>query len=139
MCMYIFGITHVPRLEDWPVMLVEPIGFILQGHGHVLFLAAAQSIAAGVLHAYSRILLIDYAPTSKEGVFAAWFSWMRMLGAFVGFAIGSSSVGSFNRSFGAAFVVAVIGIVALIFSNVSSYGREVAAGHEHKRGDVPVI
>ncbi|KAL0364547.1 UNVERIFIED_CONTAM: Primary amine oxidase [Sesamum angustifolium] len=27
---YVFGITHVPRLEDWPVMPVEHIGFVLQ-------------------------------------------------------------------------------------------------------------
>ena len=26
---YIFGLTHVPRLEDWPVMPVEHIGFTL--------------------------------------------------------------------------------------------------------------
>ncbi|MCH94725.1 copper amine oxidase 1-like, partial [Trifolium medium] len=26
---YVFGITHVPRLEDWPVMPVEHIGFML--------------------------------------------------------------------------------------------------------------
>jgi len=26
---YVFGITHVPRLEDWPVMPVEHIGFTL--------------------------------------------------------------------------------------------------------------
>ncbi|PWA52621.1 major facilitator superfamily domain-containing protein [Artemisia annua] len=107
-------------------------------NSHVLFLAAAQSIASGVLHAYSRILLMDCAPTGKEGVFAAWFSWVRMFGAFVGFAIGSSGVGSINRSFGAAFVAAVIGIVALIFSNVSSYSGAVAAGHVHKRGDVHI-
>nr|A0A1S4BDC4.1 RecName: Full=N-methylputrescine oxidase 1, peroxisomal; Short=NtMPO1; AltName: Full=Copper methylamine oxidase [Nicotiana tabacum] len=31
---YIFGITHVPRLEDWPVMPVEHIGFVLQPHGY---------------------------------------------------------------------------------------------------------
>ncbi|KAL0441056.1 UNVERIFIED_CONTAM: Primary amine oxidase [Sesamum radiatum] len=30
---YVFGITHVPRLEDWPVMPVEHIGFVLQPHG----------------------------------------------------------------------------------------------------------
>ena len=29
-CRYVFGITHVPRLEDWPVMPVERIGFLLQ-------------------------------------------------------------------------------------------------------------
>ncbi|XP_047309403.1 copper methylamine oxidase-like [Impatiens glandulifera] len=30
---YVFGISHVPRLEDWPVMPVERIGFTLQPHG----------------------------------------------------------------------------------------------------------
>nr|GLL36161.1 hypothetical protein DM860_011308 [Ipomoea trifida] len=30
---YVFGITHVPRLEDYPVMPVEHIGFVLQPHG----------------------------------------------------------------------------------------------------------
>ncbi|XP_027333045.1 uncharacterized protein LOC113847913 [Abrus precatorius] len=30
---YVFGITHVPRLEDWPVMPVERIGFMLVPHG----------------------------------------------------------------------------------------------------------
>ncbi|KAI3727978.1 hypothetical protein L6452_16602 [Arctium lappa] len=102
-------------------------------NSHVLFLAAAQSIASGVLHAYSRILLMDCAPSGNEGVFAAWFSWVRMLGAFVGFAVGSSGSGNINRSFGAAFAAAVVGIVGLVFSNVSSYGGAVAAGHVHKR------
>ncbi|XP_010678856.2 amine oxidase [copper-containing] zeta, peroxisomal isoform X1 [Beta vulgaris subsp. vulgaris] len=30
---YVFGLTHVPRLEDWPVMPVEHIGFMLMPHG----------------------------------------------------------------------------------------------------------
>ncbi|KAA8533199.1 hypothetical protein F0562_033268 [Nyssa sinensis] len=30
---YVFGVTHIPRLEDWPVMPVERIGFILMPHG----------------------------------------------------------------------------------------------------------
>ncbi|CAL0320014.1 unnamed protein product [Lupinus luteus] len=30
---YVFGVTHVPRLEDWPVMPVEHIGFMLVPHG----------------------------------------------------------------------------------------------------------
>ncbi|GLT29111.1 hypothetical protein SLA2020_039970 [Shorea laevis] len=30
---YVFGITHVPRLEDWPVMPAERIGFMLMPHG----------------------------------------------------------------------------------------------------------
>ncbi|KAJ7538366.1 hypothetical protein O6H91_11G045300 [Diphasiastrum complanatum] len=30
---YVFGVTHVPRLEDWPVMPVEHIGFSLVPDG----------------------------------------------------------------------------------------------------------
>ncbi|KVH87913.1 Copper amine oxidase [Cynara cardunculus var. scolymus] len=30
---YVFGITHAPRLGDWPIMPVERIGFMLQPHG----------------------------------------------------------------------------------------------------------
>ncbi|KQK00069.2 hypothetical protein BRADI_3g47537v3 [Brachypodium distachyon] len=30
---YVFGITHIPRLEDWPVMPVEHSGFMLMPHG----------------------------------------------------------------------------------------------------------
>ncbi|CAN6550804.1 unnamed protein product [Malus baccata var. baccata] len=30
---YVFGVTHIPRLEDWPVMPVERIGFTLMPHG----------------------------------------------------------------------------------------------------------
>ncbi|KAH9627216.1 hypothetical protein KSS87_020762 [Heliosperma pusillum] len=30
---YVFGVTHIPRLEDWPVMPVERLGFMLMPHG----------------------------------------------------------------------------------------------------------
>jgi primary-amine oxidase len=30
---YTFGATHFPRPEDWPVMPVEPMGFVLKPHG----------------------------------------------------------------------------------------------------------
>ncbi|KAL5214501.1 hypothetical protein ABZP36_003653 [Zizania latifolia] len=30
---YVFGLTHIPRMEDWPVMPVERIGFMLMPHG----------------------------------------------------------------------------------------------------------
>ncbi|XP_031480060.1 diamine oxidase [copper-containing] 1, peroxisomal isoform X1 [Nymphaea colorata] len=30
---YVFGITHIPRLEDWPVMPVDRLGFMLLPHG----------------------------------------------------------------------------------------------------------
>ena len=30
---YVFGVNHIPRLEDWPVMPVERIGFMLKPSG----------------------------------------------------------------------------------------------------------
>lgn len=35
---YVFGVTHIPRLEDWPVMPVERIGFMLMVFLLFLFL-----------------------------------------------------------------------------------------------------
>ena len=36
-CRYVFGLTHIPRLEDWPVMPVERIGFMLVVSAFELF------------------------------------------------------------------------------------------------------
>jgi primary-amine oxidase len=30
---YTFGVTHIPRVEDWPVMPATPVGFVLQPDG----------------------------------------------------------------------------------------------------------
>jgi primary-amine oxidase len=30
---YTFGVTHIPRVEDWPVMPVSPVGFVLRPDG----------------------------------------------------------------------------------------------------------
>ena len=30
---YVFGVNHIPRLEDWPVMPATPVGFTLQPDG----------------------------------------------------------------------------------------------------------
>ncbi|GFP79884.1 phenylethylamine oxidase [Phtheirospermum japonicum] len=52
---YVFGITHVPRLEDWPVMPVEHIGFVLQSTLHRLSLAAIDEKGWGKLEPNSYI------------------------------------------------------------------------------------
>jgi primary-amine oxidase len=31
--LYTFGQTHIPRLQDWPVMPVVPVGFTLRSDG----------------------------------------------------------------------------------------------------------
>ena len=30
---YTFGLTHIPRVEDWPVMPVSSVGFLLRPDG----------------------------------------------------------------------------------------------------------
>jgi hypothetical protein len=35
-CRYVFGVTLIPRLEDWPVMPVERIGFMLMVFNSIL-------------------------------------------------------------------------------------------------------
>ncbi|KAK3270869.1 D-amino acid oxidase, partial [Cymbomonas tetramitiformis] len=42
---YTFGVTHVPRLEDWPVMPVEYAGFVLQPAG---FFDRSPAVATAV-------------------------------------------------------------------------------------------
>jgi primary-amine oxidase len=50
-----FGVTHVPRLEDWPVMPAVPVGFTLQPDGFfdcnpALDLPAATAMKEGCCH-----------------------------------------------------------------------------------------
>lgn len=47
---YVFGVTHIPRLEDWPVMPVDRIGFML-----MVFHSHAFKISCFFLCAYIRI------------------------------------------------------------------------------------
>lgn len=54
-----FGITHIPRLEDWPVMPVDRIGFML-----MVFLSIFRCFGAfffiDMLVAYKVIFLPYY-------------------------------------------------------------------------------
>jgi len=44
-CRYVFGMTHIPRLEDWPVMPVERIGFLLMVlHSKIAYFLAILSV-----------------------------------------------------------------------------------------------
>ncbi|XP_031393230.1 uncharacterized protein LOC116204970 [Punica granatum] len=114
-------------------MVTAGVGFYFRkkswSKGHVLFLAAIQSIATGILYAFGRILVVDCAPRGKEGVFAAWFSWTRAVGTCAGFAIASAVPGSVSTSFGVAFCIGLIGAVMLVFGNVSDFGGALAAGN----------
>ncbi|XP_072967610.1 uncharacterized protein [Typha angustifolia] len=96
---------------------------------HVILMGLVQSTAAGLLHAFGRVLLLDCTPAGKEGAFAVWFATARAIGGCIGFAIGSASPGHVGPAFAVAFLASFVGLLVLIFGNVSNVGGVVAAGH----------
>lgn len=99
------------------------------GKQFVLFFAAIHSTSTGVLHAFGRVLLVDCSPAGEEGRFCIWFSWLKALGTFAGFAVAAGVPGKIGTCFGIAFWSAVLGIVLFIFGNISDFGGAVDAGH----------
>lgn len=95
---------------------------------HVLVLAAVQSMATGLLHAFGRVLLLDCSPAGKEGAFSLWFSWVRAIGTLTGFAVASVGHGNIDRSFEVAFWSTIVGVLVLTFGNISNLGGATAAG-----------
>lgn len=96
--------------------------------GHILVFGAIQSTGTGLLHAFGRVLVLGYAPYGKEGAFSVWYAWMRGVGLCLGFTVASVVPGRIKTSFGAAFCASLVGIVVLLFGNVSDVGS-VEAGH----------
>lgn len=56
------------------------------------------------------------------------------MGACAGFTVATSIPGNVGRAFGASFCVGVVGMVVLIFGNISSVRGAKAAGHVIKSG-----
>lgn len=110
------GIGFTYRFRDW------------RTH-EALILAAVQGTSSGVLHAFTRVLLMDSSPPGKEGAFSTWFMWIKVLGSLVGFAVASANPGNVAVSFGLGFCTAISAVVVLIFGNVSDFGGALAAGH----------
>ncbi|KAL3818307.1 hypothetical protein ACJIZ3_004212 [Penstemon smallii] len=108
-------------------------GFYYRSHiwskYHILLFAAIQGTATGLLHAFGRALWLDCSPAGKEGAFSVWFSWARAVGACAGFALATSVPGNVGKSFGVSFCAGIVGIIVLIFGNISSFGGAKAAGH----------
>ncbi|KAK6947339.1 hypothetical protein RJ641_000812 [Dillenia turbinata] len=119
--------------------LTSGTGFYYRGsiwkNQHVLFFAAIQSLATGVLHAFGRVLLLDCTPPGKDGAFSIWYSWVRAIGTCAGFALASAIPGNIQKTFGTVFCISIIGIVVLIFGNISNLGGAVAAGHVREEFD----
>ncbi|XP_010909418.1 uncharacterized protein [Elaeis guineensis] len=108
---------------------------------HMILVVLLQSTAVGVLHAFGRVLLLDCSPAGKEGAFSVWLAWVRAAGACAGFAVATAAPGNVGRKFGVAFVANFVGVVVLIFGNVSNLGGVVAAGHvrEDEREEGPLV
>lgn len=58
-----------------------------------------------------------------------WHSWVRAVGMCVGFVVASSAPGNVSMPFGIVFWVSVVGIVVLVFGNVSGLDGGLAAGN----------
>ncbi|XP_073301787.1 uncharacterized protein [Primulina huaijiensis] len=97
--------------------------------GSILVFAAIQGSSAGLLHAFGRVLWLDCSPVGKEGAFSVWFSWARALGACAGFALATVLPGNIGKTFGVSFCAGIIGMIIVIFGNISSFRGAKAAGH----------
>ncbi|KAK6263385.1 hypothetical protein QUC31_009201 [Theobroma cacao] len=103
---------------------------------HILIFAALQSTSTGVLHAFGRVLLMDCSPAGKEGAFAIWYSWVKMVGTCLGFAVASgAAAGNVGTSFGIAFCTAAVAILISIYGNISDVAGAVAAGLTAEEGE----
>jgi hypothetical protein len=114
-------------------LFVSGAGFYFKSHrwraAHIIVIALVQSTANGILYAFGRILLLDASPPGKEGAFSVWYAFVRVTGAMIGFAASSAGPGRAGGSFAAAFLGSFLGIIVLIFGNVSNIGALKAAGH----------
>ena len=54
-CRYVFGMTHIPRLEDWPVMPVERIGFML-----MVFYLSYQYFSLSMFFKFFKIFFVVF-------------------------------------------------------------------------------
>ncbi|KAG8486517.1 hypothetical protein CXB51_020008 [Gossypium anomalum] len=104
---------------------------------YILIFAALQSTSTGVMHAFARVLLMDCSPAGKEGAFATWFSWVKMAGTCLGFAVASgAAAGNVGTSFGIAFCTAAVAMVISIYGNISDVAGAVAAGLISEEGEM---
>ncbi|KAI4327997.1 hypothetical protein L6164_020397 [Bauhinia variegata] len=145
---FLFPVLSLPLLQPLQLLIkanavkMQILGFLLSiissGFGFyfhdnqwrwglLLIFSAIQSTSTGVLHAFGRVLVLDCAPSGKEGAFSIWFAWIRAVGLCAGFTVGSVVPGRIQTTFGAAFCSAIAGIFLLLFGNISDVGGAVDA------------
>ncbi|KAL1556894.1 hypothetical protein AAHA92_12454 [Salvia divinorum] len=105
------------------------------GESHLFFFAAVQGTSAGLMHAFGRALWLDCSPRGREGAFSVWYSWARVVGACAGFGLATAVPGDIGKAFGVAFCAGVVGMIVVIFGNISSLGGAEEAGHVVKSED----
>ncbi len=59
-----FGLTHFPRLEDWPVMPVDSCGFVMKPHG---FFDRNPTLDVPVVTVGSCLMPCDAGPSGGDG------------------------------------------------------------------------
>ncbi|XP_047975213.1 uncharacterized protein LOC125217733 [Salvia hispanica] len=99
------------------------------GESHLFFFAAVQGTSAGLMHAFGRVLWLDCSPRGREGAFSVWYSWARVVGACAGFGLATAMPGDIGKAFGVSFCTGVVGMIVVIFGNISSLGGAEEAGH----------
>ncbi|XP_057810101.1 uncharacterized protein LOC131024609 [Salvia miltiorrhiza] len=102
---------------------------------HLFFFAAVQGTSAGLLHAFGRVLWLDCSPRGREGEFSVWFSWARAVGACAGFGLATAIPGDIGKVFGVSFCTGVVGMIIVIFGNISSLRGAEEAGHVGKSNE----
>ncbi|GFP90704.1 hypothetical protein PHJA_001214500 [Phtheirospermum japonicum] len=96
---------------------------------NLLLFAAVQGTATGLLHVFGRVLCLDCLPAGKEGVFLVWFSWARERSDRVEDLQWQQACLEMLAEHGVSFCARIVGMVVLIFGNISSLRGAKATGH----------
>jgi hypothetical protein len=70
-CRYVFGLTHIPRLEDWPVMPVERIGFML--------MVSVDSVFWPLINTPSVSKILSADSSTKRSIYPLLLWWLLMM------------------------------------------------------------
>lgn len=62
-------------------------------------------------------------------MFSVWFSWARAVGACAGFGLATAMPGNIGKVFGVSFCSGIVGMMIVIFGNISSLRGAEEAGH----------
>ncbi|KAJ6810119.1 uncharacterized protein M6B38_157030 [Iris pallida] len=108
---------------------------------HIFLVTLMQSTSVGILHAFGRVMILDRSPIGKEAVLSTLFEWVKISGAFAGFAVVAVFPRNIKATYGVSFLAVFVGIIVLIFGNSAGYlGRDSSERRGEARIDgAPMI